>query len=257
MNYRVTALKYGCQYYPGPAIYWFSKWFDWVYLDFYFWLVQGDGKTILVDVGMSQEHADRANPTITQLIGEKAAIQISVDPLEVLRQQDVKPEDVDYVILTHAHLDHVSNVRKFPRATFITSRVGFEWVTHSPYPQLVSPIAIPADALEFLDKEARRAGRLRLTEDREEVLPGITTIRTGGHTVDHQMVLIDTAQGRVGLIVDNAPTYANLEQRVPVGSPFDVVAAAKSLDMVVQEAEIVVPGHDPEVSTRFSGGRIA
>ena len=77
MTYQVTAIKYGNQRYPGPAVFWFSRWFDWVYLDFYFWLVRGNGQTILVDVGMSQEHADAANPFLTQWVGEKAVIQIT------------------------------------------------------------------------------------------------------------------------------------------------------------------------------------
>jgi len=255
--YRVTALKYGSQYYPGPAIFWFSRWFEWVYLDFYFWLVQSDQHTILVDVGMSQEHADRANPHIQRMVGKKATIMISEDPLDVLAREGVRAEDVEYVIVTHTHLDHVCNVAKFPRATFITSRRGLEWITRPPYPQLVNPVAIPQDAVDFLTTVAAPLGRLRLTEDREEVLPGIVTIRSGGHTMDHQVVLIDTAKGRVGLIIDNAPTYANLDGKIPVGSPFDVVAAAQSLDLMFNEADIVVPGHDPDVTNRYIGGRIA
>ncbi|MGI8827647.1 MAG: N-acyl homoserine lactonase family protein [Chloroflexota bacterium] len=255
--YRVTALKYGCQYYPGPAIYWFSSWFEWIYLDFYFWLVQSDEHTVLVDVGMSQEHADRANPAIGRAIGEKAHIKITEDPLAVLAREQISPNDVDYVIITHTHLDHVSNVSKFPRATFITSRTGLEWVSAPPYDGLRNPLAVPQDALEFLNKDAKRDGRLRVTDDREEVLPGIVTVRTGGHTVDHQIVLIETERGTVGLIVDNAPTYANLDKNIPVGCPFDIVAATASLELMAREADIVVPGHDPAVTDRFPYGRIA
>ena len=160
-------------------------------------------------------------------------------------------------MLTHTHLDHVCNVAKFPNATFVTSRRGFEWITNPPFPQLVNNVAIPEHAIKFLTDEAQPAGRLRLTDDREEVLPGLTTIRVGGHTFDHQIVLIETAKGRVGLIVDNAPLYANLEAMVPIGSPFDVIAACESLKLIHEEADIVIPGHDPDVSNRYEGGRIA
>lgn len=257
MSYRVTALSYGSQQYPGPAVLWFRRWSEWVHLEFYFWLVQDDRHTILVDVGMSQEHADYSNPLIAQFIGPEAEIRISKDPLDVLADHGVSPEDVDYVILTHTHLDHVWNVAKFPRATFITSRRGFEWVQNPPHPSLINPVAFPQAALDFLAGTAADAGRLRLTADREEVLPGIVTVRTGGHTFDHQSVLIETAHGRVGLIVDNGPLYANLEQMTPVGSPYDVVAALEALEAISAEADIVVPGHDPDVPVRYSNGRIA
>jgi glyoxylase-like metal-dependent hydrolase (beta-lactamase superfamily II) len=257
VNYRVTALNYGSQNYPGPAVFYFGKWMEWIYLEFFFWLVQSDEHTILVDVGMSQEHADEANPFITKFVGEEAEIKVFKDPLDALAEHGVKPEDVDYVILTHTHLDHICNVAKYPRATFITSKRGFEWVRNPPYASLVNPVATPKHAMDFLADTASAEGRLRLTEDREEVLPGITTVRTSGHAFDHQYVLIDTEKGRVGLIVDNAPLYANLETNTPVGSPLDVVAALDALKAIAAEADIVVPGHDPDVLVRHPGGRIA
>lgn len=257
MTYRVTAIKYGNQRYPGPAVFFFSRWFEWIYLDFYFWLVQGEGRTVLIDVGMSQEHADVANPYLHKFVGGEATINITRDPIDALADYGVAAQDVDHVILTHTHLDHICNVAKFPRATFVTSRRGFEWVTNPPFPSLISKVAIPEHAMRFLIDEAQPAGRLRLTEDREEVFPGLVTVRTGGHTFDHQIVLVDTEKGRVGLIVDNAPTYANLDTMVPIGSPFDVVAAMESLRLINEEADIVVPGHDPDVTTRFEHGRIA
>jgi hypothetical protein len=44
---------------------------------------------------------------------------------------------------------------------------------------------------------------------------------------------------------------------VPIGSPFDILAAMESLRLIHDEADIVVPGHDPDVTSRFEGGRIA
>ncbi len=255
--YEVTAIKYGRQTYPGPAVFWFTRWFEWIELDCYFWLIRGNGLTALVDVGMSQEHADRANPVITAAVGSQAAIEIIEDPLVALQRRGVSPQEVDYIILTHTHLDHISNVAKFPRATYFISRGGLEWIMNPSHPELINPVVVPPDALRFLTTQVADDGRLRLNDDREEILPGITTIRTGGHSIDHQAVVIDSTSGKIGLIVDEAMLYANLEHRIPTGSPFNLLSAATAIDVLMAEADIVVPGHDPLVTDRFPDGRIA
>jgi glyoxylase-like metal-dependent hydrolase (beta-lactamase superfamily II) len=257
VSYEVTAIRYGDQMFPGPAVFWSRRWFEWVRLDLYFWLVRGNGRTVLVDTGMSADHCEAVNAHVTGWIGNEAALRVTVEPLDALAALGVAPEDVDHVVITHAHLDHVSNVAKFPNATFVTSRRGFQWILDPPHPVLVNEIAVPPHAVRFLDEDARAAGRLRLTEDREEVLPGLVTVRTGGHTFDHQVVLIDTAVGRVGLAVDNAMMYESLESMIPCGSPHDLEAAIESLELLAREADLIVPGHDPAVTARFPGGRIA
>lgn len=255
-TYRVTALKYGHQLYPGPAVLWFDRWFSYVRMDLYLWLVQGDRRTVLVDTGMSEEHAKEVNSAIRAAMGTQGGLIVEEDPLSVLGRHGVTADSVDTVIISHAHIDHVSNVDKFPNAEFVTSEHGFNWISDPPFPDLISPIAVPPHAISFL-REARRAGRLRLTRDDEEVLPGVRTIRTGGHTIDHQSVLIDTSKGTVGLAVDNAPMYQNLERDQPVGCPFDLIAAAEAIRSLKQQADILIPGHDPQVTDRHANGRIA
>lgn len=255
--YALKALRYGYQLYPGPAVLWFSNWFEWIRLDLFLWLVQGEGRTVLVDTGMSQDHADAVNDEIRRAMGPQAGIVVTQDPLELLDEEGVNAEDVDTVILSHAHIDHISNVAKFPRAEFVFSSVGWDWHVNCDLPELRSSLAVPAHALRFLEEEAAPSGRLRLTADDAEVLPGITTHRTGGHTIDHQSVLIQTAHGKVGLAVDNGPLFRNIDSNTPVGSPFDVVAALRALVNLKKEADLVIPSHDPEVMVRFPDGKIA
>ena len=54
-------------------------------------LVQGAGFTIMVDCGMAQGH----------------------DPLLSMAEWPVKPADIDYLFLTHSHIDHIGDAHLF------------------------------------------------------------------------------------------------------------------------------------------------
>lgn len=69
----------------------------------------------------------------------------------------VKPEDINYVFLTHLHLDHSFNVAHFTQA-----RV-FAW------------------ALEWTENETIELGKDLNTTALNKILPGIAAIRTPGH----------------------------------------------------------------------------
>ena len=256
--YEITAIPYGYQYYPGPAVFYFRSWFEWVRLDFYFWLLKSEQHVVLVDTGMDQFYADKANPAVIQAVGdEKVKLVVEVDPIAALAQHGVSAEDVDYIILSHMHLDHIACVPRFPRAVFITSRHGLEWTLDPPYSQLVNPIFMPREILEFLRDEAGAGGRVMLTEDEAEPLPGIRTVRTGGHSECSQVILVQSGQGSVGFGVDNAMLYDHIEKGIAAGSPIDVIDAYRALDILAAEADLIVPGHDPRVMERHSGGHIA
>ena len=91
------------------------------------WLVQADGYTLLVDTCVGN---CKSRP------GLSAFDNLKTDYLENLARAGVRPEDVDYVLLTHLHPDHVGwNTRKvdgkwvpsFPNAKFIVSKIELEY----------------------------------------------------------------------------------------------------------------------------------
>ena len=55
---------------------------------------------------------------------------VSISPAETARAQlaqaGIKPEEVETVVLSHLHADHVAGLLDFPRATIVTSREGWE-----------------------------------------------------------------------------------------------------------------------------------
>ena len=54
------------------------------------------------------------------------------------------------------------------------------------------------------------AGVLQLVDDDQTIMPGVRVRRTGGHTMHHQMVVIESAGKAAFFVADLMPTPAHL-----------------------------------------------
>ena len=105
-------------------------------------VIQGNGHNILVDTGIDTE--DPAKRTLwDQLIDTCKGV------IWALEQVDLKPEDIDTVILTHAHIDHIGGVELFKNARIYIQQDEFEaWermVAQPEYAQATLPACMPSD----------------------------------------------------------------------------------------------------------------
>src|SRR5205807_1864016 len=98
-------------------------------------------------------------------------------------------------------------------------------------------------------------GRVRFVDGAEEVVPGISVHRVGGHTGGLQVVRVQTPSGPVVLAADASHYYANIEQDRPFSVVTDLAGMYRAFDTLKVLAggavERVVPGHDPLVLQRF------
>jgi hypothetical protein len=65
---------------------------------------------------------------------------------------------------------------------------------------------------------------------------------------------VKTRGGTIVLASDNMYLYENLDRRVPIAQTLDAasnLAAQDRMRTIASELRLIVPGHDPEVFTRF------
>lgn len=120
--------------------------------------------------------------------------------MENLRREGIEPGDIDVVILTHAHGDHVGgNVDAdgnpaFPNARYVMSKEEWDFWTDQ---QAVEAALPPGDFREGNLQSVQR--NLVSIEDQfdligydEEIVPGIQSIAAQGHTPGHMALRFES-----------------------------------------------------------------
>jgi glyoxylase-like metal-dependent hydrolase (beta-lactamase superfamily II) len=148
------------------------------------WLVRSEGRTILVDTGVGNDKPRPALPALDHLAQPAY--------LDNLRRAGVEPADVDVVINTHLHIDHVGwNTRlqdggwipTFPNATYLLPKADFEFWDPANNPD-IPDIAGGGNVNVFEDSVApvRDAGQVRLWEESYRVDANLVLEAAPGHT---------------------------------------------------------------------------
>ena len=98
--------------------------------------------------------------------------------------------------------------------------------------------------------------RVRFVDGDEEMAPGITLHRVGGHAPALQVVRIEGPDGPVVLASDATHFYANLREDRPFSIVHSLPAMYEAFDTLRRLAagheDRIVPGHDPLVLERYA-----
>jgi glyoxylase-like metal-dependent hydrolase (beta-lactamase superfamily II) len=171
-------------------------------------------------------------------------------PVE-LAEAGIEAGEVDTVIVTHVHDDHLGwtvfdggRTLHFPNARYVIHRNDWEWMAQSDDPEDVEIFA-------ELIKPIADLGALQLIEDRLEVSGELTVVPAPGHTPGHQVVLIESSGQRAIVAGDTAnhPVQVTLPG-VASGTDTDPELAVRTRTDLLGRAEsedrLFVTGHFPE-----------
>jgi glyoxylase-like metal-dependent hydrolase (beta-lactamase superfamily II) len=153
-----------------------------------------------------------------------------------LRRFGLEPGDVDTVVATHCHHDHMASIVHFPGAELVMGAGELDFAREAYGPDEVVARLAPLGQVS----EVPTDGELQLCA-------GIRLVSTPGHTPGHVSVVCDTDHGRVVVAGDAAMTRGEYErgehsmwyEQAQLGQVKDSVARLSDLD-----ADLVMPGHD-------------
>ena len=168
----------------------------------YAWYIEGAREKTLVDTGGTIE-----------FFAKQGALDKAIQTLDTgLSNLGVGFDDVELVILTHLHQDHVAQAPRFTKARFLVQKDELEFALN-PHPAVA--VSFNKEYFEGLNFEII-SGDIKISDE-------ISVISTPGHTPGGQSVCVKTAQGTV-VIAGLCSLFENFEPPPPLNETMPVIA---------------------------------
>lgn len=198
-------------------------------------------ETVLQGFSLASNQGSFAFCGITLIRGTKTTL---VDVAHVGRRQllvarlaemGLTPNDIDQVVLTHAHWDHILNLDVFPNAQVLVHRNEREYVRNPKE----TDWATPRYVTQILE-----SSKLREVADGEEIDDDVRVLATPGHSRGSISLLVGGPQGTVAVCGDALPNSLSVRTGLPRLVFWDVEAAKVSIRTLLERARHFYPGHD-------------
>ncbi len=208
-------------------------------------LIETGDRKVMVDTGFGPRHVEF--PGFGPFDGGGL--------LDSLAELKIEPSEIDTVVFTHLHLDHVNAasrqegdrwVAAFPNASYLIRDAEWQqWAGKN------DPTGMYAETEECL------GDRVELFDSDRSVAPGVSLLSTPGHTPGHNSVVISSGAARAIILGDVVHCPVQLDEE-EWGCVFDVDSdlARATRDKLLAELEgsdtLVAGGHFSD----FTFGRI-
>jgi glyoxylase-like metal-dependent hydrolase (beta-lactamase superfamily II) len=210
-------------------------------LAYYVWAIVSDRRTIIVDTGFGERMAQVRGRTITTPVEQGLA------------RLGIVSSAVEDVIVTHLHYDHCGNHDLFPRARYHVQDAEMAYATGRCMRHPLMRLPFEADDVTAMVRKVF-AGSVVFHDGDDEIAPGMSVHRIGGHSKGLQCVRVQTRRGMVVLASDTAHLYEHLDEGRVYPVTYNVAEVLEGYDTLRKLADSpdhIVPGHDPAVLTRY------
>ncbi len=181
------------------------------------------------------------------------------DPKTVLSRVGFSPSDVEVILCTHMHFDHIGNFESFPNARlYVQLEEYVGWLKAVNFARQIgekeegSWIFSSFDPDDLVKASSGAAdGRVIFLDGETEVLPGISAhLAKDSHTFGTQWFLVRTRNGPYAIVGDTIYWYSNIEMMWPPGynqgNAFNQIYTYHRIRQTLKgETQRIVPGHDP------------
>lgn len=208
------------------------------------YLLETDDGRVLYDCGADPDVVEDPNNIWRGIIKiVKPRIEPSDKIVQRLKEINLKPGDIDYVIASHLHLDHAGGLRFFEKSKIIVHRDEYRFA-YNPHPYFKS-------AYKLKDFDYPNLNWTFIDGD-QVLVPGVTIVLTGGHSPGHLSLVVDLEKTNTLVLAGDAiPLQANLDKMIVSGTTVDPIAAYQSMLRLKAIADRsggeIWPNHDIEI----------
>ncbi|MEO9296835.1 MBL fold metallo-hydrolase [Devosia alba] len=211
------------------------------------WLVRGPRQTVLIDTGGGNNKPRPASPRFDNL---------KTSYLASFKRAGVHPEEVDYVILTHLHVDHIGWNTKlvngqwvptFPNARYLMTRAEYDLrdpangardrpaTTHLPFIDSIAPL-LAAGVVDFIDSTTTAE------------LDGISFLPSPGHVRDQLAISLRAGDAEAFFAADSLHQpiqvrYPGWNSKYCEDGPTAIATRHRLLAHVAETGGLLLPSH--------------
>jgi len=220
-------------------------------------LIEHEVGPVLIDTGAGNKENEKFHDIYgVENRGERGPTALEDGLLDV----GVRPDDVALVINSHLHFDHAGGNTvletdgrlraAFANARYVVQAGEFAYASHtnertagSYFPHNFAPLA--------------EAGRFDFIEGEREIVAGIRSLPTPGHTPFHQSLLLESNGERAIYLADLVPTVAHLPLPWIMGYDVEPLVTLESKRRILARAQaedwLAIFEHDPSTAWGLVG----
>jgi N-acyl homoserine lactone hydrolase len=205
-------------------------------------LLMHDEGPILIDTGLHPEaltDPEKAwGPRARLIRPAMTAEDVIVSRLQALH---IEPSTVRMVILTHMHWDHTGGLKYFTHCPVVVQKAELRFA--------FAPDTFVAG--QYMRNHFDLPVHYEQIEGDQMLLPGVSVVKTAGHSPGHQSVIVKLRSGASYVIAGDAvSTLDNVRLKIPGSNVWSAELAADSISRLEHLTSLLgaglFPSHDGE-----------